>query len=37
VAAPPACEAAAREFYGSLLGLAEVEKPEPLRGRGGVW
>ncbi len=37
VAAPPGCEAEARAFYGDLLGLAEVEKPEPLRGRGGVW
>ena len=37
VAAPPGCEAAAREFYGALIGLAEVEKPEPLRARGGVW
>jgi catechol 2,3-dioxygenase-like lactoylglutathione lyase family enzyme len=37
VAAPPGCEDAARAFYGALLGLVEVEKPEPLRGRGGVW
>ena len=37
VAAPPGCEAAARRFYGELLGLAEVEKPEPLRAAGGVW
>jgi catechol 2,3-dioxygenase-like lactoylglutathione lyase family enzyme len=37
VAAPPGCEEAARAFYGGLLGLNEVEKPEPLRGRGGVW
>lgn len=37
VAAPPGCEADARRFYGELLGLAEVEKPEPLRARGGVW
>ncbi|HET8755008.1 MAG TPA: VOC family protein, partial [Solirubrobacteraceae bacterium] len=37
MAAPPGCEAAAREFYGSLLGLVEVEKPESLRGRGGIW
>ncbi len=37
LAAPPGCEAQAREFYGGLLGLAELEKPEPLRGRGGVW
>jgi catechol 2,3-dioxygenase-like lactoylglutathione lyase family enzyme len=37
VAAPPACEAAARAFYGGLLGLAECEKPAALRDRGGVW
>jgi glyoxalase superfamily protein len=37
VAAPPGCEGAAREFYGGLIGLAEVDKPESLRGRGGVW
>jgi catechol 2,3-dioxygenase-like lactoylglutathione lyase family enzyme len=37
VAAPPGCEAEARGFYGALLGLAEVEKPEPLRARGGAW
>jgi catechol 2,3-dioxygenase-like lactoylglutathione lyase family enzyme len=37
VAAPPGCEAEARRFYGELLGLPEIEKPEALRGRGGVW
>lgn len=37
VAAPPGCEVEARRFYGALLGLAEVEKPEPLRSRGGAW
>jgi catechol 2,3-dioxygenase-like lactoylglutathione lyase family enzyme len=37
VAAPPGCERAAREFYGSLLGLDEVVKPPLLAGRGGVW
>lgn len=37
VAAPRGCEADARRFYGALLGLAEIEKPETLRGRGGVW
>ena len=37
IAAPEGCEAAAREFYGSLLGLHEIEKPEPLRARGGCW
>jgi extradiol dioxygenase family protein len=37
IAAPPDCEAQARRFYGKLLGLAELEKPAPLRARGGVW
>jgi catechol 2,3-dioxygenase-like lactoylglutathione lyase family enzyme len=37
LAAPPGCEDEARRFFGGLLGLAEVEKPEPLRSRGGVW
>jgi GNAT superfamily N-acetyltransferase len=37
VAAPPGGEDAARAFYGDLLGLAELPKPERLRPRGGVW
>jgi len=37
VAAPPGCEAAARAFYGGLLGLPEVAKPEPMRASGGAW
>lgn len=37
IAAPEGCESAAREFYGALLGLPEIEKPEPLRARGGCW
>lgn len=37
VAAPPGCEAAARAFYGELLGLAELTKPAGLAGRGGAW
>jgi catechol 2,3-dioxygenase-like lactoylglutathione lyase family enzyme len=37
VAAPAGCEAAARAFYGGVLGLEEVAKPEVLRARGGVW
>lgn len=37
IAAPPGCEEAARRFFGNLLGLREIEKPEPLRKRGGVW
>ncbi|CAM3240484.1 VOC family protein [Brevibacillus invocatus] len=37
LAAPVGCEEEARRFFGSLLGMAEVEKPEKLRVRGGVW
>jgi catechol 2,3-dioxygenase-like lactoylglutathione lyase family enzyme len=37
IAAPEGCEAAAREFYGAFLGMPEIEKPEPLRSRGGCW
>jgi hypothetical protein len=37
IAAPPGCEAGARRFFGELVGLMEIEKPEPLRARGGVW
>ena len=37
VAAPAECEDAARAFYGALLGLEELPKPEPLRARGGCW
>ena len=37
VAAPPGCEEQARAFYGGLLGLEEIAKPEPLAARGGCW
>jgi ribosomal protein S18 acetylase RimI-like enzyme len=37
VAAPAGGEDAARAFYGELLGLEELAKPERLRERGGVW
>jgi len=37
IAAPPGCETQARRFFGEQLGLAEIEKPEPLRARGGAW
>ncbi|HEY3183853.1 MAG TPA: hypothetical protein VGJ77_13515 [Gaiellaceae bacterium] len=37
VAAPRGCEEEARAFYGELLGLEEIPKPEPLLARGGVW
>jgi catechol 2,3-dioxygenase-like lactoylglutathione lyase family enzyme len=37
LAAPEGCEPAAREFYGALLGMKEIEKPPLLRARGGCW
>jgi GNAT superfamily N-acetyltransferase len=37
IAAPPGAEPAARAFYGDLLGLTELPKPERLRPRGGAW
>ena len=37
LAAPPAARTTARAFFGELLGLEEIPKPEALRARGGVW
>ena len=37
LAAPAGCEDDARRFFGELLGLEEIPKPEPIRARGGVW
>ncbi|UYV51710.1 VOC family protein [Priestia megaterium] len=37
LAAPPNSESEARHFFGTVLGLTEVEKPERLKKRGGVW
>lgn len=37
LAAPKGCEATVREFYGTLLGLREIEKPASLVARGGCW
>ena len=37
LAMPAGGEDAARAFYGGLLGLTEVPKPDPLAGRGGCW
>jgi catechol 2,3-dioxygenase-like lactoylglutathione lyase family enzyme len=37
IAIPAGGEEAARQFYGELLGLREMDKPEPLTGRGGAW
>ncbi len=37
VAAPQGAEAAARNYYGTILGMDELEKPPVLRARGGCW
>ncbi len=37
VTMPKGSEGAARAFYGGLLNLREIPKPESIRGRGGVW
>ena len=34
---PSGCEDEARAFYCGLLGLREVDKPEILKRRGGLW
>jgi catechol 2,3-dioxygenase-like lactoylglutathione lyase family enzyme len=34
---PPEAEDRAREFYCGVLGMPELEKPEALRSRGGIW
>jgi catechol 2,3-dioxygenase-like lactoylglutathione lyase family enzyme len=34
---PPGEEAQARDFYGKALGLAEVQRPETLADRNGIW
>jgi len=36
-AAPKGCEEEARKFFGEILGLKEIPKPENLQGRGGCW
>jgi len=37
IAITPGGEDAARRFYGDVLGMPELPKPETLAGRGGVW
>src|SRR6185369_15558632 len=37
LAIPVGGEDRARDFYGRVLGLREIAKPENLRKRGGVW
>jgi len=34
---PVGKEEEAREFYGSFLGLKEIEKPKELKSNGGLW
>lgn len=37
LAYPPGGEAAARAFYGEVLGLTEIAKPAVMVARGGMW
>lgn len=37
LAMPPGGEEQAREFYGRILHLRQLEKPEPLQAKGGCW
>ena len=37
LAMPPGGEEAARAFYGRILQLHELEKPEALKSKGGCW
>lgn len=37
LAAPIGCEEKARGFWGGIIGLEEIQKPESLQGRGGCW
>ena len=37
LAVPAGAEGRCRAFWGGLLGLAELAKPEPLAARGGCW
>ena len=37
IAAPPDSEKLARKFYGEILGMREIPKPENLKARGGCW
>ena len=37
VCVPPGREDEARDFYGGVLGLPELEKPDVLKPNGGLW
>lgn len=37
VTVPRSLENQARHFYGAVMGMTEIPKPESSRGRGGAW
>ncbi|MFJ8065421.1 VOC family protein [Psychrobacillus sp. NPDC096426] len=37
LAAPKGSETVAKQFFSGILGFQEIEKPEILRKKGGVW
>ncbi len=37
IAAPEGSENAERQFFHGILGMEEIEKPDNLKKRGGVW
>ncbi|HWA90767.1 MAG TPA: VOC family protein [Rhizomicrobium sp.] len=37
IAVPKALEETCLDFYRNALALSEIEKPEPLKSRGGAW
>jgi catechol 2,3-dioxygenase-like lactoylglutathione lyase family enzyme len=37
LAYPPGGDALARGFYAGVMGFVEVDKPAPMRARGGLW
>ena len=37
LAIPSGGESVARRFFGEVLGLEEIEKPEALKPKGGLW
>jgi catechol 2,3-dioxygenase-like lactoylglutathione lyase family enzyme len=37
LAMPPGREAEAEAFYGGVLGMSRLPKPEPMASRGGCW
>ncbi|MGN1402284.1 MAG: VOC family protein [Bacillus sp. (in: firmicutes)] len=37
LAAPVGCEEKARAFFNGILGMEELEKPDNLKKKGGIW